>query len=306
MWFYHRCVWRIHPDSPSTFSPAKYLRGNVTTHFVTLQNNISQVTFDFNNVFTIDSVKYHGVKLPGANIVWNTSRILQLTFPSAIANTGTLDSLTIHYRGTPPAVSGQAIGYQRGGTSTNNYIYTLSESYEDRDWWPCKHDMTDKIDSMDIIVSVPSAFWVSTNGKMTDSSVSGSSRIFKFKHRYPIASYLVSLGVAKYSRYYRSPVNINGTNVPVVYNIFPGKTQGKINSILNALDVSRTELVEFSNKYGDYPFKNEKHGYYEFGFGGGMEHQTFSGMGSSALTSWSVIAHELSHQWFGDKVTCST
>ncbi|MCX6319824.1 MAG: hypothetical protein NTW29_21275 [Bacteroidetes bacterium] len=272
---YHRCTWRIHPDSPSTASPAKYLRGNVTTRFVTKQDNVTQVTFDFNNVHTIDSVKYHGAKLPGTSIVWSTSKILQLTFPAAIATTGTVDSLTIFYKGTPPAVSGQALGYQRGGTSTNNYVYTLSESYEDRDWWPCKHDMTDKIDSMDIIVSVPSAFWVAANGKMTDSSTSGTSRIFRFSHRYPIASYLVSLGVAKYNRYHRGTVNIGGTNVPVVYNLFPGKTTNTYNTILAAMDKSKLELVQFSNKYGDYPFKNEKHGYYEFGFGGGMEHQTF-------------------------------
>jgi aminopeptidase N len=303
---YQRCNWRIHPDSPSTTAPVKYIRGNVTTYFTTKVDNVSSVTFDFNNVHIIDSVKYHGSKLTAANIAWNTSKIIQLTFPSVIALTGTLDSLTIFYKGTPPAVNGQALGYQKGGSSSNNYVYTLSESYEDRDWWPCKHDMTDKIDSMDINVSVPSTFWVAANGKLVDSAISGSSRTFKFTHRYPIASYLVSLGVAKYNRYYRGTVNISGTNVPVVYNLFPGKSNNTYNNILTALDKSKTELTQFSNKYGDYPFKNEKHGFYEFGWGGGMEHQTFSAMGGSALTSWSTIAHELAHQWFGDKVTFAT
>ena len=39
-------------------------------------------------------------------------------------------------------------------------------------------------------------------------------------------------------------------------------------------------LSVFSELFGPYPFLNEKYGHAEFGWGGGMEHQTISSMGS--------------------------
>lgn len=310
---YHRIWWRINPDS------AKAIKGTVTTYFKTITPNVSSITFDlrqssFNNASLV--VKYHGITCTSSI---NASNVLSITLPSTIVSTGTLDSVAVSYYGVPPAVSGAAQGYQvaTDATSGQKVIYTLSESYEDRDWWPCKADMQDKIDSIDIIVNTPwsgpDTFWVATNGKLVDSTISGGSRTFTFKNRYPMASYLVCVSVARYNRYYRS-VNIGGTTVPVVYNLIRGKSAANYNTILNAMDIINQVVVAFSNKFGDYPFKYEKHGFYDGLAGaGGMEHQTFSAIDGGttsgsigSLASQSTLAHELMHQWFGDKATFAT
>ncbi|MBL0181282.1 MAG: T9SS type A sorting domain-containing protein [Chitinophagaceae bacterium] len=301
---YYRCDWTIDP------SVSKVITGTVTTYFKTTTANVSSLTIDlnkasFNNVSLVPT--YHGITCAKSFPASGSVNILTITLPSTIVTSGTLDSISIAYSGTPPAVSGQAEGFQRKQDANLNwYIYTLSESYEDRDWWPCKADMQDKADSLDINLTVPNTYWVAANGKLVDSAINGANRTFKYKHRYPIASYLVAIGVAKYNRQYRGSVNIAGKNVPVIYYTFPDMTGGTLTTALARMDVSKTELVEFSNKYGPYPFADEKHGYYQFGWGGGMEHQTFSAMSAGSMSSWSVIAHELAHQWWGDKVSFAT
>ncbi len=298
---YYRCDWVIDPGV------SKNISGTVTVYFKTTVASVSQITFDLNSsVFGAPVAKHHGITCTSS---FPSTDIFRITLASAITTIGTHDSVSITYSGTPPAVNGQAEGFQRGelpAGSGNWYIYTLSESYEDKDWWPCKADMQDKADSMDINVTVPNGYWVAANGKLVDSAINGANRTFKYKHRYPIASYLVGLGIAKYNRQYRGSVNIAGKNVPVMYYTYPNMTGATLTNAIAKMDVSRTELLEFSNKYGPYPFADEKYGYYQHNWGGGMEHQTFSGMSGGSMASWSVIAHELAHQWFGDKVTFAT
>jgi aminopeptidase N len=60
----------------------------------------------------------------------------------------------------------------------------------------------------------------------------------------------------------------------------------------------------FSQIYSRYPFWNEKYGHCMAPLNGGMEHQTMTTIGF--FDDPAIVAHELSHQWFGDNVTCST
>ncbi len=297
---YHRFNWNINPDN------SKNISGDVTTYFKTIQSGVNQITFDFNrasfnNVNLI--VKYHGTTCTTSFPPSGNRDILTINLPVTLGN-NVLDSVTIFYNGAPPPVSGQAEGCQQRTINGYPLFYTLSESYEDKDWWPCKADMQDKIDSTDYYITTPSKYTAAANGVLVSTTTSGSNKIFHYKHKYPIASYLVAVAVTQYDVYNRTPVIINGTSVPVVYYISKGRNPST--ATLNKFDYCRDELVAFSNLFGDYPFKNEKYGMYEFGWGGGMEHQTFSAMGWNSFLSNSTVAHELMHQWFGDKVTMGT
>ncbi len=302
---YHKIYWRINPDST-----VKYIKGYVQTNFITTVNNVNAISFDLNAVLLIDSVIFRNNKLSAGSIT-RTGNIFSIDLGTNLPLSAT-DSVTVFYQGTPPSPSASATGYVRiASASAGNYITTLSESYEDRDWWPCKADMQDKVDSMDVEVNVPwgitDTFWVACNGKLIDSTINGTDRTFKYSTRYPIATYLVFVSVAKFNRYYTGPVDVNGTQIPTAYYLLQGKTTTTYNNVLTAMDKMKPVLQVFSAKFGEYPFKLEKHGFFD-GLSGasGMEHQTFSGMNSGALTSLRTLTHELMHQWFGDHVTFST
>jgi hypothetical protein len=323
--------WRINPDSTTT--AARGIRGVVTIKFKTTVANVSSITLDLASSLAISNVKFRGATV----VASRAGNTFTVPFGTTIAAIGTRDSITVTYAGVPPppsprggglgfvqttdpAITAAALGAlpaYRQTTGSGNNIYTLAESYEDRDWWPCKADMQDKADTIDITVNVPwqkvslaDTFWVATNGTLVDSTIDvvGKSRSFTFQNRYPIASYLVSVCVAKFNRYYRTPINVGGKNLPVVYYLFPGKTAAGYTSILTAMDKVTELVTAFGAKFGDYGFadkvKGGKHGFYEgLGTFGGMEHQTFSAIATNSLTNRSLLAHELAHQWFGDKVT---
>ncbi len=307
---YYRLELRINPDSLSGATlVGKYIKGKITTYFTTKAPNFTVVNFDFGTPLICDSVYYHGAKLAIGKIVRPTD-LLQLTIPN-IAVSGTLDSISVYYKGVPQPepLFGSGYVFAKHNGNANNYIYTLSEPYSAFTWWPCKSYISnDKADSVDMIVSTPTGFKAAGNGTLVSATTSGGSITTYWKERYPISSYQICTAVANYVQY-PSPADtviIGGVKMPHFNYIFPETNTAAAHT---ALDRDTISLRIFSGLYGDYPFKNEKYGNCTFGFGGGMEHNTFSGENAgvySTAGSWDVLAHELAHQWWGDNVTCGS
>src|SRR5205823_4839468 len=91
--------------------------------------------------------------------------------------------------------------------------------------------------------------------------------------------------------------------MPVQFSIYPSSDT---TAHRNVWQLVPTMLDTYRTIYGLYPFVNEKYGIYQFEFSGGQEHQTYTGQGRNGAFSESVTSHELSHQWWGDNITCKT
>jgi aminopeptidase N len=224
---------------------------------------------------------------------------LNINLPATVT-TGNSATVVITYAGSPPQAEG---AFTRGTHSGTPVIFTLSEPFGARDWWPCKQDLNDKIDSFDIFITCPDTYIGVSNGLLQSSITSGGTTTRHFKHNYPIPAYLISLNVTNYVTYniQAGLGTVDNPFFPINNYLYP---ESNTASNRGFIDLTIPIMNVFEQKFGPYPYRNEQYGHVQFGWGGGMEHTTMTSMG--AWNSRSLIAHELGHQWFGNKVTCGT
>ena len=278
---YARCSWNI--------DPALYAISGSVMYQIMLTRDAATIVFDFDNALTVDSIIMHG-----ANVIFSQSgdKTVSVSFPQMVA-AGSRDSLSIFYHGVPDGnVDGS---FAQSFHSNVPVIWTLSEPYGARNWWPCRNGLDDKIDSLDIFITHPSIYNASANGLLWDAVAQGTNTTSHFRHRYPIATYLVGIAVSNYLTFTKSLPLQQGI-LPVTTTVFPESYayyQSTVEPVYNALQL-------YDKYFGAYPFAKERYGQTQFMWGGGMEHQT-----NSFITSPEqyLMAHELAHQWFGDKVT---
>ncbi len=279
---------------------SRNLKGEVVTYFEPVQD-LTSLSFDFNDQMLVDSVVWHDQNL---NFTLANNQ-LTIDFPQTLLSQ-VLDSVKIVYNGDVPNT-----GMDSYTVSSHNNIpvvWTLSEPYGAKDWWPCKQDLTDKADSIEVKIIYPKAYdnndmiavsngLISDDQIITDDNTGTQLRVTTWKHRYPITAYLVAFAVTNYSKF----TNEAGIfkSFPIDNYVFPENLSQAQTDAENFVPL----MNYFETTFGHYPFYDEKYGQIQFLWGGGMEHQTATFL---INFSRSLVAHELAHQWFGDAVTCGS
>ena len=270
----------------------QYISGVVTTTF-TAKESMSSITFDLSDNLTVSSVTQ------GASILsflQDGNDQLIISLPQTLT-TGAESSVTITYEGAPLST-----GFDSFISTTHNdspILWTLSEPYGAKDWWPCKQDLIDKIDGVDVYITAPSQYVAVSNGVEQEAVVNADgTKTTHFSHNYAIPAYLVAIAVTNYTVFTQTAGTAPNT-FPIVNYLYPENYELTHNQVM----VTPAIMDFYESTFETYPFSAEKYGHAQCGFGGGMEHTTVSFMGGF---NRELIAHELAHQWFGDKITCGS
>lgn len=245
------------------------------------------IDFDLSNHLRVDKILYHNEPISFKH----KQNKLVIALPDKLIK-GVIDSVEIEYHGKPIASGFGSLGVDK----KCHLAWTLSQPYGARDWWPCRQNLLDKIDSMDIYVTCPTKYKVATNGRLIGYTDDGDQHTAHYDLRHPANYYTVDIAVGLYDIAEAAATLSDGSKIELIdyyspmmdYNV---KKQKHVANFINF----------FSDYWIHYPFADEKYGQVMISSKVSFETQTMSFL---SQTDIGTMAHELAHQWFGNYVTC--
>jgi len=162
-------------------------------------------------------------------------------------------------------------------------------------WFPCYDWPCDKA-TVDFHVETLLNQAVVATGLLTGVDSTATTHTWHWSHDYPVTTYLLAMAVAPY----RTLSDTIVTDPRITVYFHPGYR------LKSEVSFRFTDLMmeAFENRFGPYPF--DKFAFMTTSIGD-MEHQTNVSHAISLVDSTNnydpILAHEMSHMWFGDCVT---
>jgi aminopeptidase N len=264
----------------------------------TLVQNLDTILLELFPSQVITELRLNGVSSSYSRV----NSLLKIGINQAV---GSSFIISVDYNGTPPTSVQNPFGGSGVSNATvsaigNKVTWTVSCPFLAHEWFPCKQILRDKADSSAVRITVPNGLIATSNGvlQQTENLGNGFTR-FTWKNHHPILYYLICATIAPYTEYvnYAYPINLPGDSI-MVQNFIYGNSSG-LSQAEAQCDLLPSFIELYSEKFGLYPFSDEKYGISIAPLSGGMEHQTMTTVG---VMEKKINTHELCHQWWGDYV----
>jgi aminopeptidase N len=203
-------------------------------------------------------------------------------------------TVRVAYSGTPRSIDDGLLG-KYGWIRTGDGIFVGDEPDGAHTWFPGDDQPGDKA-TFAFRITVPRGLTAVANGELTGTVRSGDSVTYSWRARDPMATYLATVDVGRFKvRSGRTP-----GGVPVYVAVDPSVDAGGLNA-LYAQTVKVTDA--WAKLFGPYPFDSTGAIVDDAPVQFALETQTRPEYVAAMAAMPTVVAHELSHQWFGDSVS---
>jgi len=186
-------------------------------------------------------------------------------------------------------------------------IWTQGEAEDTHHYVPIYDYPNDKT-TMEMVLTVPQDWLTVSNGKLLGiEDAPGGMKTWTWRQSLPVSTYLMSFVAGEYKQ-----KKDTWRNIPLSYNV----PRGQEDTIDSTFGSTGQMLDFFSERFGVvYPWEQYAETSVDEFVASGMENvsaTTFTTRnmihaelaGESAEAADNLLSHELTHQWFGDLVTC--
>ena len=271
---------------------------------------LKSMTLDLANNLAVNRVEVSGHGAAAANGTMKIRRFrhtgnkLTITFVEELAEDQSFD-LTIKYSGYPRPLRSKwgEVGWEE----TDNGALVAGQPNGAPSWFPCD-DTPDEKAMFRVAITAHRDVTAIAHGTLVEEFNKGNNTTRVFETRYPMATYLAAVYVGTYQRVDFRSAKLGRRNVPVFGWLPQGTEHAKrVRELVQEDFGQQTEMVEvYSELFGPYPFPEYSVVVTDEEMEIPLEAQGMSMFGcnhADGKHTWErLIAHELSHQWFGNSV----
>lgn len=273
------------------------IRGTATTTFAPIAKSIDELSLD---AFDLSVEKVESTREIES---WdNDDKRIAIYFKAPIP-AGEEVSVTVHYTAEPKDglfFRTEAMGYPAG----DDHLWTQGEPEKHRYWFP-GYDFPNERFTTEVICHVPESMTVLSNGDLISDTVTDGIRTTHWHQKKPHVNYLVSVVAGHFKK-----LEAKHGDLPLAFYTTPSQFAVAENSFRDTQMI----LAFLEGEIGvAYPWSKYYNVCVADFVAGGMENTSISTLTNGTLfssasenlrTSHRLDAHEATHQWFGDLLTC--